>query len=84
MVIKPDKKEIVIGRGRNEADYRLNKEQISRVHASIVIKPEGIYIKDQNSTNGTYINSSRINAYEEKLLNIGDIIKFANEEFFIG
>ena len=84
MVIKPDKKEIVIGRGRNEADYRLNKEQISRVHASIVIKPEGIYLKDQNSTNGTYINSSRINAYEEKLLNIGDIIKFANEEFFIG
>ena len=84
MVIKPDKKEIIIGRGKNETDYRLNKEQISRVHASIVIKPEGIYIKDQNSTNGTYINSSRINAYEEKLLNIGDIIKFANEEFFIG
>ncbi|MBQ9278735.1 MAG: FHA domain-containing protein [Lachnospiraceae bacterium] len=84
IVINKDKSEIVIGRGKNEADYRLNKEQISRVHASIIIKTDGIYLKDHNSTNGTYINSARIGAYEEKIINLGDIIKLANEEFFVG
>ena len=84
IVINPDKKETVIGRGKNETDYRINKEQISRIHASIIIKSDGVYIKDQNSTNGTYINASKLEAYEEKLVSIGDIIRLANEEFFVG
>ena len=84
IVINPDKKETVIGRGKNETDYRINKEQISMIHASIIIKSDGVYIKDQNSTNGTYINASKLEAYEEKLVSIGDIIRLANEEFFVG
>ena len=84
ITLNMDKKEIVIGRGKNETDYRLNKEQISRVHARIIIKDEDVYIEDQNSTNGTYINSVKLEAYEGKPIYIGDIIKLANEEFFVG
>ncbi|MBQ9609336.1 MAG: FHA domain-containing protein [Lachnospiraceae bacterium] len=83
IILNSDRQKITIGRGNKESDYRLNKEQISRVHASITFNEGGIYIEDQNSTNGTYINSEKIEAFVQKSLNVGDIIKLANEEFFV-
>ncbi|MBQ8924475.1 MAG: FHA domain-containing protein [Lachnospiraceae bacterium] len=83
VILNDDIRKIIIGRGYKEVDYRINKEQISRVHASITLNEDGIYIEDQNSTNGTYINSEKLEAYEQKNLSIGDIIKLANEEFFV-
>ena len=83
IILNGDTQKITIGRGHKEVDYRLNKEQISRVHASITLSEDGIYIEDQNSTNGTYINSEKLEAFVQKSLNVGDIIKLANEEFFV-
>lgn len=76
------KDKIVIGRGRKESDYRVPTTQISRAHACIYLRNDGIYLEDLNSTNGTYINSVRIPSMEAKLLSCGDIVSFANEEFF--
>ena len=83
ITLNGDIQKITIGRGRKDVDYRLNKEQISRIHASITLNEDGIYIEDQNSTNGTYINSERLEAFEQKSLSVGDIIKLANEDFFV-
>lgn len=74
---------IIIGRGKAEADYRLPMTEISRIHASIYKRGDGFFIEDLESTNGTYLNSVRIPANEIKKLNRGDIIAFANEEFFV-
>lgn len=74
--------EVVIGRGKKDSNYRLPTTQISRVHACIYKNKEGVFIEDRASTNGTFINSNRITAYERVKINRGDIISFANEEFF--
>lgn len=73
----------VVGRGKRETDYRLPTTQISRVHACIYNKQGVYYLEDRASTNGTYINSVKIPAQELRKLNKGDIIGFANEEFFV-
>ena len=74
---------IVIGRGKKQTDYRLATNQISRVHACIFIDKNGIWVQDENSTNGTFVNSVRLTALENRQLRQGDIIAFANEEFFV-
>lgn len=83
IILDTAKDTIVIGRGRKKSDYRVPTTQISRVHACIYKRDSGIYIEDKNSTNGTYINYVRIPALDEKKIHKGDIIGFANEEFFV-
>lgn len=77
------RKKCVVGRGREETDYRIATTQISRVHACIYRQKEGIFIEDRDSTNGTYINAVKIRAMEPCKLAKGDIVSFANEEFFV-
>ena len=74
---------IVVGRGKNETDYRLPTTEINRVHAYIYNKRGGVYLEDMESQNGTFLNSVRIPSKEIKKLNRGDIVGFANEEFFV-
>lgn len=62
---------VVIGR-KEACDVFLPDESISRRHALISRVGHQFYIKDQASTNGTYINGSRV---EQKELMPGDIIK---------
>ena len=83
IVIDTKKEELVIGRGKNNTDYRLDKEQISRVHARILIRNNNIFIEDKNSTNGTFVNSVKLKANEEFKVKAGDIVRLANEEFFV-
>lgn len=79
-----DKEEkIVVGRGRRKTDYRLSNNQVSRIHARIYRQGKDYIIEDVNSTNGTYINSERLLPNEKKMIHRGDIIAFANEEFFV-
>jgi len=62
---------VVIGR-KESCDIYLPDESISRRHALITRIGRQFYLKDQASTNGTYINGSRV---EQKELRPGDIIK---------
>lgn len=73
---------LTIGRDRT-SDYRVTTTQISRVHARLFHRPDGLYIEDANSTNGTFINTRRIPAMTEQKLEKGDVVGFANEEFFV-
>lgn len=45
----------------------------SKQHAFIEAKPDGFYITDNNSTNGTFVNGERIQTAK---LNSGDVIQF--------
>lgn len=73
---------LTIGRDRT-SDYRVTTTQISRVHARLFNRPDGLYIEDANSTNGTFINTKRIPAMTVQKLEKGDVVGFANEEFFV-
>ena len=61
-----------IGRSR-ESDIALDDDAVSRVHAMLTRDEAGAYrIRDQNSANGTFVNSQRISEY---VLEDGDEIR---------
>jgi pSer/pThr/pTyr-binding forkhead associated (FHA) protein len=75
----------LIGRSPNCA-IAVEDPSISRCHAVIGHRPnQGFYIIDVGSSNGTFVNGSRLIAMEQCLLNDGDIIKLSNTcvEFFV-
>ncbi|MCZ6918421.1 MAG: FHA domain-containing protein [Gemmatimonadetes bacterium] len=69
-----------IGRGR-ECELRPVQEgdtTVSRVHAEIVLKPDGaVVIRDAQSRNGTFINGNQLKAEHE--IREGDYIVLGNE-----
>ena len=67
-------KEFIIGRATN-ADVPINEENISRKHARIYKKNKIFIIEDLNSTNGTFVNTKRIEVRE---LQDGDLILVGN------
>jgi hypothetical protein len=81
--IKSEKKEISVGRGKKENDYRLSGSQISRIHARVYKRNSDLYLRDAGSTNGTFVNSVRLEENEERKLKRGDVVAFATEEFFV-
>lgn len=52
--------EITIGRNASTAKIVINDPSISRLHASLWIENGEIWLADENSTNGTYVNGERI------------------------
>jgi len=68
------KKRINIGRHR-ENDLRIDDPLISRQHAQILQQGRTIYLRDLNSTNGTYVNSKRVDI---AALDEGTVVKIGN------
>ena len=80
--ISISKSNFVIGKDALHSDYCIDKNtSISRKHAMITSGRNGAYIQDCNSTNGTFINGTKLESERAVLLNDGDIIKLSNEEF---
>jgi len=71
-----------IGKERAKVDYCVtNNKTVSRMHATVYRRGNVYYIVDSNSTNGTFVNNSRIPAQTEVKLNNGDLLRLSNEEF---
>ena len=70
------KEEFSVGRSKI-ADFRISGiSDVSRIHAHILRKGEDFYLKDKESTNGTFLNDRRLLAGEEALLEDGDKIEW--------
>ncbi len=63
--------------GRGDADYRLDDEGLSRVHATVYRDGDNIWIVDENSTNGSFVNGEKVGGSGTILKN-GDTIKIGN------
>lgn len=68
------KEKTVIGRG-SRCDIRIQVNSISSNHAEIVCEKDTVFIRDRNSTNGTYVNRKRI---DESVLKGGETIQLGN------
>jgi len=71
-----------IGKANRGVDYHISGNgAISRVHAIIVHKGDSYYIKDNKSTNFTYVNDVKVEGDEEVELRNNSKIRLSDEEF---
>lgn len=66
-----DGAELRIGRGADN-DMVIDMDNVSRLHAKVFKKDDGIYVEDLDSTNGSYVNDVEVKA--DRLRN-GDLLK---------
>lgn len=72
-----DGREMTIGRGTLN-DICVSQDSVSRTHATLRVEDHGVKIRDNESTNGTYVNDHKIH---EAWLKDGDLIKIGRAIF---
>jgi pSer/pThr/pTyr-binding forkhead associated (FHA) protein len=70
--------EVTIGRDP-DCSIRLSSADVSRRHCALRVAPEGIYVRDLGSQNGTLVNEVPI--AEERLLEPGDMLRIGPMQF---
>jgi diguanylate cyclase (GGDEF)-like protein len=73
-----EKEETTIGRGET-CEIVLELDNVSRKHCSFLVKPDGVFLRDNGSTNGTYLNNVEVRG--ETPLRSGDLIKIGSGIF---
>src|SRR5215203_2814560 len=75
--------EIALGEGKlsfgrgSEADYRFTDDGLSRLHASVYREGDNVWVTDENSTNGSFVNGERVRS-NGTILYDGDKIKIGH------
>lgn len=64
--------------GRGAVDLRFDDQSLSRHHATMYREGERVWISDENSTNGTFVNGAQVSASGTPLKN-GDSIRLGDE-----
>ena len=74
--------EIVIGTSQNNVNYLVTgNNRVSRRHAMVTYEQGLYYLTDLRSTNGTFLNGTRVISGKKYLLHPGDQIALFNERF---
>ncbi len=71
--------EVIIGRG-SQSHIKLSENSVSRRHATIIHTKRGLYIRDDGSSLGTYVNGARITG--PVLLRDRDVIQIGYQQVF--
>ena len=71
----------VIGKKAKFADYVLEDDSISRMHARFVKEDDRMFIMDLHSTNGTYVNGVRLEPDCKVEIQVGDQIGLGKLNF---
>lgn len=77
----PDKANLV---GRSK-DCRVNlinlpkNDVVSRIHANILRRPDGFWLKDERSTNGTFVDGYRLESSERVKIRDGQRLQFGED-----
>ena len=79
--IKIEKEIFVIGKDKSIADLVLSNKTISRKHAEIITRGTHYFLRDNHSTNQTFVGGKPIKPDTNMEIFSGSIIKFSNEEY---
>lgn len=81
-VIEINKQVFCIGKADRGVDYKITgNKSISRRHAYITSINGVNYLRDNNSTNHTYLNGSQVYSNMDVVITDNSLIRFSNEEF---
>jgi pSer/pThr/pTyr-binding forkhead associated (FHA) protein len=69
---------VTVGRGHAN-DIPLDDEFASTQHARLEARPDGVWLEDVGSTNGTVVNGTRIDG--PRRLTPGDLIRIGDTDF---
>lgn len=84
LVFNVGKEEFLIGKQKDAVDGLITSNSaISRIHCKVVYRTGEFYIVDMGSTNGTYLNRSRLQPNCPQSLHINDRIMIADCEFVV-
>ncbi len=72
-----------IGRSSKDADVVVADNNVSRKHCMFFLKNGVPCVRDNDSTNGTFLNARRLSPLVDVMVDIGDTIHIATEEFKI-
>jgi hypothetical protein len=67
-----------LGRGPENAVRLDGDEFVSSKHATIESRNDGLWVSDEGSTNGTFVNDARVS--HERLLRPGDIVRIGRTD----
>lgn len=68
-----------VGRGPENAVRLDGDEYVSARHARFDVRPDGTWLEDAGSTNGTFVNGARVT--EPRLLQSGDVVRVGQTDF---
>ena len=66
-----------VGKDPKTADYVLNRAGVSRYHMKIDREGDNYTVADLSSTNGTFVNGTRLQPYKPQVVRRGDEIRIA-------
>ena len=75
-------RDMLVGRDQ-DAEILLQPKDVSRKHAALLFRDDHVWVKDLNSTNGTFVNGERVEQEQEIELHDGDMLQFASFMFMI-
>lgn len=70
-----------VGKLNTEADFVIQDSSVSRIHAKIQRRNGAYFVRDLNSTNGTFLNERRLMINERVRIQPGDMIAFARAQY---
>jgi pSer/pThr/pTyr-binding forkhead associated (FHA) protein len=73
------KAETIIGR-REDCDLRIAVSDVSRKHSKLTLDDGTLKIEDLGSSNGTFVNGTRVNA---AMLKAGDVVQIGPVTFVV-
>ncbi len=68
------KQGFTVGRS-SESDLPIVDPRVSRNHLTVELDGEFVYIKDQESANGTFVNENQLAAGERKIVRAEDVVR---------
>src|SRR5688500_501308 len=72
-----DREKTTFGRG-SEAEHRFPDDGLSRLHATVYRDGDRVWVVDENSSNGTFVNGEKVNPAGTPLKD-GDSIKIGHQ-----
>jgi pSer/pThr/pTyr-binding forkhead associated (FHA) protein len=71
----------VVGRSPDDSAYAVNEDSISRRHCAFYAQGNNLYVRDINSTNGTFVNGRQLSSGESVPLENGAEVRLGGVKF---